>query len=104
MRNFPNYFALYIPITGVMIANPILYRQSCKDLEKIIICTAGQFTKRERELIDSIKIKFAAINIVFYACWFANLINGFLLWFLWMDLPFPLVSTTWYIMVNMIFF
>jgi len=97
-RILPNYIATYIPITTVMIANPCLYLYSCKDMEKIITCTSGQFTRRERDLIDAVKIKFSAINIVFYVCWFPNLVNGFLLWTLWFRLPVTMVIATWYIM------
>ncbi|KAF2882378.1 hypothetical protein ILUMI_23798 [Ignelater luminosus] len=97
-RLLPNYVATYIPITLVMILNPILYLRSCKDMERIITCSSGQFTKRERDIIDAVKIKFSAINLVFYVCWVPNLVNGVLLWSLWFQLPVNLVITIWYLM------
>ncbi|KAJ8941228.1 hypothetical protein NQ318_015660 [Aromia moschata] len=98
LRILPNYFATYIPIATVMIANPCLYHHSTKDMEKIITSTSGQFTSREREIIDAIKIKFSVINVVFYICWIPNLINGILLWTLWFHLPAGCVISIWYVM------
>ncbi|KAJ8931711.1 hypothetical protein NQ314_015358 [Rhamnusium bicolor] len=98
LRILPNYIATYIPIATVMIANPCLYRHSTKDMERIITSTSGQFTSRERDIIDAIKIKFSVINMIFYFCWTPNLINGILLWALWFHLPASCVITTWYIM------
>lgn len=100
IRLLPNYVATYMPITLVMIVNPILYLRSSKDMERIITCSSGQFTKRERDIIDAVKIKFSAINVVFYVCWFPNLVNGILLWSLWMQLPVNLLVTIWYLMVS----
>lgn len=98
IRILPNYVVTYIPIAIVMIANPWLYVRSCRDMENIITCHSGQFTSKERDIIDSIKIKFGAINCVFYICWITNLVNGILLWSLWSQLPVMVVVTTWYIM------
>ncbi|KAF5278453.1 hypothetical protein FQA39_LY05942 [Lamprigera yunnana] len=97
-RVLPNYIVTYIPITVMMIASPCLYLFSCKDMEKIITCSSGQFTRSERDIIGAVRIKFSAINIVFYICWFPNLINGFILWALWYHLPVNLVVIVWYIM------
>lgn len=99
-RILPNYFATYIPIAVVMLANPCLYRHSTNDMEKIIMSTSGQFTTRERDILDAIKIKFSVINIVFYICWLPNLLNGILLWTLWFHLPDRWIITIWYVMVN----
>lgn len=99
LRILPNYLATYIPICIVMVANPWLYRQSTKDMEKIITSASGQFTSREREIIDAIKIKFSVINFVFYLCWIPNLFNGILLWVLWFDLPAEWIISIWYMMV-----
>lgn len=63
------------------------------------MASSGQFTSREREIIDAIKMKFFIINIVFYICWIPNLINGILLWTLWFHLPATWIITIWYIMV-----
>ncbi|KAJ8920185.1 hypothetical protein NQ315_011846 [Exocentrus adspersus] len=101
VRILPNYIVTYIPIATVMIANPCLYHHSTKDLENIITSTSGQFTSREREIIDAIKIKFSVINIIFYICWLPNLINGVLLWTLWFNLPEAYIIILWYIMALM---
>ncbi|CAH1979512.1 unnamed protein product [Acanthoscelides obtectus] len=98
LRILPNYFATYVPITVVMIANPLLYRYSTEDLQAIITSTTGQFTSRERDVMDAIKMKFAVINVVFYICWVPNLINGILLWTLWFHLPVTWIITIWYLM------
>ncbi|XP_017772413.1 PREDICTED: G-protein coupled receptor 143-like [Nicrophorus vespilloides] len=98
IRILPNYIATYIPIAIVMIANPWLYMSSCKDMERYITCSYSQFTSRERDIIDAIKVKFLVINLVFYICWIPNLINGLLLWILWFNLPIQFIVTVWYIM------
>lgn len=97
-RILPNYIATYVPITVVMIANPILYYHSITDMKEIITSTSGQFTSREREILEAIKIKFCVINTVFYVCWIPNLINGVLLWSFWFHLPVEFVMGIWYIM------
>lgn len=101
LRILPNYIAAYIPIATVMVANPCLYHHSTKDLENIITSTSGQFTSREREIIDAIKIKFSVINVIFYICWLPNLLNGILLWALWFSVPADCVIVLWYIMALM---
>ncbi|KAL1495066.1 hypothetical protein ABEB36_010543 [Hypothenemus hampei] len=98
LRIFPNYFVTYLPIIIVMIINPILYMKSIKDMKNIITCSSGQFTTREREILEAVKIKFGIINAVFYLCWLPNLVNGVLLWTLWSDLPANSVIIIWYIM------
>lgn len=100
VRILPNYIATYVPITIVMIANPILYRSSSKDMERLLTSTLGQLTRRERDVMDTIKIKFSLINVVFYICWIPNLINGILLWSLWFHLPIKITIAIWYIMVR----
>ncbi|GLV34126.1 hypothetical protein CBL_00055 [Carabus blaptoides fortunei] len=98
LRILPNYFATYLPIAVVMIANPVLYKSSTRDMECLITSSMGQFTSRERDVMDTIKIKFSLINLVFYICWIPNLINGILLWTLWFHLPIKVIITVWYIM------
>lgn len=95
-RILPNYLASYIPILVVMIYNPFLYYRSTKDMESIITGTSGQFTAKEREIIEAVKMKFALINLVFYICWLANLINGVMLWIVWFDSPASYIITLWY--------
>ncbi|XP_066154640.1 G-protein coupled receptor 143-like isoform X1 [Euwallacea fornicatus] len=97
-RILPNYIITYLPIVVVMLANPILYKHSIKDMKTMITCTSGQFTSRERDILEAIKIKFAVINVVFYVCWLPNLINGFLLWILWFHLPARSLILLWYLM------
>lgn len=99
-RILPNYIITYIPILVVMITNPILYKHSVEDMKAIITCTSGQFTSREREILEAIKLKFAVINLVFYVCWLPNLINGCLLWTLAYRFPWESVVMVWYIMVS----
>lgn len=98
MRILPNYIVTYVPILIVMIANPVLYRSSTKDMEFLITSSLGQLTSREREIMDTIKMKFSLINFVFYICWIPNLINGILLWSLWFQLPIKVIIVVWYIM------
>lgn len=69
-------------------------------MERIITASSGQFTSRERDIMDAIKMKFCVINVVFYICWIPNLINGVLLWTLWFHLPEGWIITLWYIMVS----
>lgn len=98
LRILPNYFATYVLLTVVMIANPILYVASTRDLETVVLHSMAQMTSRERRLIQTIRLKFALINLVYYVCWTPNLINGILLWTLWFKLPIRAIITLWYIM------
>ncbi|XP_018336904.1 G-protein coupled receptor 143-like [Agrilus planipennis] len=97
-RILPNYLATYIPMATVMIANPCLYLFSTRDMQKIITCSSGQYTNRERDLLDAVRVKFSTINCVFYLCWLPNLINGLLIWTLWFNLPVELLTNIWYMM------
>ncbi|KAK7870727.1 hypothetical protein R5R35_009879 [Gryllus longicercus] len=94
----PNYFATYVPIAVVMIANPVLYMSSSQDVERLISMSFNQFTSKERELVDAIKLKFCLINFVFYFCWLPNILNGILLWTLWFNLPESIIIGLWYVM------
>lgn len=84
-----------------MIANPCLYKMSCKEMQSVIITSSGQYTTRERNIIDAIETKFSIINLIFYICWLPNLINGILLWTLWFNLPMQVIMILWYIMALM---
>ncbi|XP_044755545.1 G-protein coupled receptor 143-like [Coccinella septempunctata] len=97
-RILPNYLVTYIPIAIIMIYNPVLYNQSTRDMERIITSLTGQFTAKEREIVEGVRMKFFLINLVFYVCWTPNLINGILLWLLWFDVPMAFISIVWYIM------
>ncbi|KAL0123247.1 hypothetical protein PUN28_004245 [Cardiocondyla obscurior] len=98
LRILPNYFATYVLLAVVMIANPILYLASTRDVETAVLYSMAQMTGRERRLIQTIRLKFALINLVYYVCWTPNLINGILLWTLWFQLPIKAIITLWYIM------
>lgn len=99
LRILPNYCATYVLLAIVMIANPILYIASTRDLETAVLHSMAQMTGRERRLIQTVRLKFALINLVYYVCWTPNLINGILLWTLWFKLPITAIITLWYIMV-----
>ncbi|XP_011878256.1 PREDICTED: G-protein coupled receptor 143-like [Vollenhovia emeryi] len=98
LRILPNYFATYVLLAVVMIANPILYVASTRDLETAVLHSMAQMTGRERRLLHTIRLKFALINLVYYVCWTPNLINGVLLWILWFRLPIKAIIALWYIM------
>ncbi|XP_044732040.1 G-protein coupled receptor 143-like [Chrysoperla carnea] len=98
IKVLPNYLATYIPITAIMITNPILYKYSSQDMENVVHRSLGQITSKERDVIDAIKMKFFLINAAFYVCWAPNLISGFLLWTLWWHLPVGFLIGIWYIM------
>nr|CAD7433894.1 unnamed protein product [Timema monikensis] len=98
LRILPNYCATYLPMLAVMLINPVLYVLSSRDVELIIVRYLSQFTDKERSMVDSVRIKFSLINVVFYICWLPNLINGILLWTLWFNLPVNIIIGLWYIM------
>lgn len=101
VRILPNYCITYVVLAVVMIANPILYVASTRDLQTAVLYSMAQVTGRERRLIQTIRLKFALINVVYYVCWMPNLINGILLWTLWFELPVKSIITLWYIMVRL---
>ncbi|XP_053592865.1 G-protein coupled receptor 143 [Microplitis demolitor] len=98
LRILPNYCVTYLLLGIVMIVNPVLYISSTKDLQNAVICSMAQMTGRERKLVQTIQVKFAMINLVYYICWVPNLINGILLWTLWFHLPVKVIIALWYIM------
>ncbi|XP_043272094.1 G-protein coupled receptor 143-like [Venturia canescens] len=98
LRILPNYCATYVLLAAVMIVNPALYVSSTRNLQDAVNCSLSQVTGRERKLVQTIKLKFALTNIVYYVCWVPNLINGILLWTLWFQLPIKVIITLWYIM------
>lgn len=99
----PNYGATLLPMTAIMIVNPILYYCSTQDVKFIICVRLGQYTQRERSTLDGIKTKFLLITLTFYMCWLPNLICGVLLWSLWINLPQYVIISFWYIMVSIHF-
>ena len=86
-----------------MVVNPVLYVLSTKDLKNAVTCSLAQMTNRERKLVQTIRLKFALTNLVYYICWIPNLINGILLWTLWFQLPVKAIIILWYIMVSILF-
>ncbi|CAG5089917.1 Similar to GPR143: G-protein coupled receptor 143 (Homo sapiens) [Cotesia congregata] len=98
LRILPNYCVTYLLLGIVMIVNPVLYVSSTKDLQNAVTCSMAQMTGRERKLVQTIQVKFAMINLVYYVCWLPNLINGILLWTLWFNLPVKVIITLWYVM------
>ncbi|OXU24776.1 G-protein coupled receptor 143 isoform X2 [Nasonia vitripennis] len=98
LRILPNYCATYVLLAIVMIVNPALYISSTKDLKNVVTCSMAQMTGRERKLVQSVRLKFAMTNVVYYVCWIPNLLNGILLWTLWFQLPVKVIITLWYIM------
>ncbi|XP_022918236.1 G-protein coupled receptor 143-like [Onthophagus taurus] len=97
----PNFLVTYVPITIVMIVNPILYSLSTKDMETVIATISGQFTSKEREVMDAIKRKFFYINLAFVLCWAPNLINGVFIWSSWFHIPSKIIIILWYLMAVM---
>lgn len=83
-----------------MIANPALYVASTRDLTAAVSWSMSQVTGRERKLVQTVRVKFALTNLVYYVCWTPNLINGILLWTLWFELPIKVIISLWYVMVS----
>ncbi|XP_047115821.1 G-protein coupled receptor 143-like [Schistocerca piceifrons] len=98
LRILPNYIATYAPMAVVMIANPILYVSTTRDVENVIARSLSQFTSKERSLVDAIKLKYCFIILAFYLCWLPNIVNGVLLWTLWFNLPETVIVVIWYTM------
>ncbi|XP_052757533.1 G-protein coupled receptor 143-like isoform X2 [Galleria mellonella] len=94
----PNYCATYIPITIVMIVNPIVYVLAGKNVEMAVALPLAQFTSKERRIVDTLRLKFFLINVVFYVCWLPNLVNGVLIWTMWFKMPVKVIIIIWYIM------
>lgn len=69
-------------------------------MQLLLTCYFLQFTSKERRLVDTLRLKFLFINVVFYICWLPNLVNGILLWTMWFDTPVKVVIVLWYIMVG----
>lgn len=83
-----------------MVFIPILYLSLSHDVRVSITRSFAQFTNKERQLIDVIKVKFLLINVAFYICWLPNLINGVLIWNFWFSVPGEVILMLWYLMVS----
>ncbi|PSN32913.1 hypothetical protein C0J52_20824 [Blattella germanica] len=97
----PNYCVTFLPMVVIMIVNPVLYYLSSRDVEFNIAIMNGQYTQRERNTVDAIKMKFFFFTLVFYMCWIPNLLCGILLWSLWIELPRNIIIMLWYFMAVM---
>lgn len=101
LHKLPNYLVNHVPILFVMIANPIIYVQCSREVDKQLIQRYGQYTNNERQVHDLFKIKFSLINIIFYVCWLPNILNAIFIWSMWSRLsrdPFAkIVVFNWYI-------
>lgn len=93
----PNYVLNYGPILIVMIANPILYMQCSKEVDRQLIQRYGSYTNNERQIHDMFKIKFSLINLIFYICWLPNVVNAVLMWTMWFHLPVRIIIISWYV-------
>ncbi|KAG8272665.1 hypothetical protein J6590_037962 [Homalodisca vitripennis] len=98
LRILPNYLLTYLPMVTVMVANPILYLCSLRSVTDLITQSLAQYTRKERAIIDAVKVKFGLILLAFYICWLPNLINSLFLWFEWFNLPAQTVYVLLYIM------
>lgn len=72
----------------------------CEQVTSLITQSLSQYTRKERAIIDAVKVKFGLILLVFYICWLPNLVNSVLLWTEWTDLPTDIVSYLLYAMVR----
>lgn len=88
-------------MAAVMIVNPLMYFTLTNEVETVVARSLGQFTNKERHIVDLIRFKFSLINLAFYVCWLPNLINGVLIWTLWFDLPQQILIGLWYVMAFM---
>ncbi|CAH1231166.1 GPR143 [Branchiostoma lanceolatum] len=75
----PNYLSTYIPIVLVMILNPILYISSSRSVPSILKSRRGKYTDIERAIVQSVRLKFFNVVLVFFACWIPNVLNGVLI-------------------------
>lgn len=101
VRILPNYVMVYLPMVTVMVINPVLYMLSSQTVHELVCQRFSQFTRKERTVVDTFKVKFGIINIVFYLCWLPNLVNGVTLWTQWYSLPRETMYALWYFMALM---
>jgi ocular albinism type 1 protein len=84
-----------------MIVNPILYMLSMRSVHGIVANCLSQFTRKERSIVEIVRLRFGCINLAFYVCWLPNIINGILTWAFWYNLPNNILLIVWYIMVRL---
>ncbi|GBL75567.1 hypothetical protein AVEN_154902-1 [Araneus ventricosus] len=81
-----------------MVMNPILYYLSSKNVRILLTGGLGQLTYLEHNLLAALKEKFFCIVLVFYVCWFPNVLNGIMLWGFWESLSYKFMIGLWYVM------
>jgi len=71
----PHYLSTYIPILFVILINPLVYAKASSAVRQSLM-RGGRFTDRERNIMKQVKAKFFLLMLVFFICWFPNIING----------------------------
>ncbi|XP_074643092.1 G-protein coupled receptor 143-like [Tubulanus polymorphus] len=77
----PHFLSSYLPMTAVMIVNPVLYIYNLWSVKEIMSKRFGRYTNQERKMVNKLRGKFFFITLVFYICWLPNIVNGILLIF-----------------------
>ncbi|XP_072470521.1 G-protein coupled receptor 143 isoform X2 [Notamacropus eugenii] len=78
----PHYVTTYVPLLLVLLANPILFQKTVTAVASLLKGRQGIYTENERRLGAAIQIRFFKIMLVFVICWFPNIINESLLFYL----------------------
>ncbi|XP_077336964.1 G-protein coupled receptor 143 [Lithobates pipiens] len=78
----PHYITTYAPLLLVMVVNPILFKRTVSAVATLLKGRQGIYTENERRLGTEIQIRFFKIMLVFMICWFSNVINEILLFYL----------------------
>ncbi|XP_043315455.1 G-protein coupled receptor 143 isoform X1 [Cervus canadensis] len=81
----PHYITTYLPLLLVLVGNPILFRKTVTAVASLLKGRQGVYTENERRLGAVIKTRFFKIMLVFIVCWFSNVINESLLFYLEMQ-------------------
>lgn len=96
----PNHVVTYLPLVLTCLACPFLFMSAFRQAEVSLTRRYARYTTTERRLVESLKVKFIMIVLVFYLCWMPNIVNGLVLWISWSNLPVTWVVTNWYLMVR----
>ncbi|XP_070145813.1 G-protein coupled receptor 143 isoform X3 [Ovis canadensis] len=78
----PHYITTYLPLLLVLVGNPILFRKTVTAVASLLKGRQGIYTENERRMGAMIKTRFFKIMLVFIVCWFSNVINESLLFYL----------------------
>ncbi|BES95693.1 Ocular albinism type 1 protein [Nesidiocoris tenuis] len=98
LRLLPNFILTYAAICCVMIACPVIYFITMREVDHIVTSSMGQVTSKERAVIQAVQLRFGLIILAFWLCWLPNLVNGIVVWVSWFDLPRRFVLILWYTM------